>query len=43
MVYTVIPAGEGRTVLLDKVNELLSELKDIFQGIYLILDIFTRL
>ena len=22
MVYTVIPAGEGRTVLLDKVNEL---------------------
>ena len=35
MVYTVIPAGNERTVLLDKVNELLSELKDIFQGIYL--------
>ena len=34
MVYTVIPAGNERTVLLDKVNELLSELKDIFQGIY---------
>ena len=43
MVYTVIPAGEGRTVLLDKVNELLSELKDIFQGIYLIKDLFSDL
>ena len=32
MVYTVIPAGSERTVLLDKVNELLSELKDIFSG-----------
>ena len=42
MVYTVIPAGEGRTVLLDKVNELLSELKDIFQGIYLIKDLSTK-
>lgn len=31
MVYTVIPAGEGRTVLLDKVNELLSELKISFK------------
>ena len=39
MVYTVIPAGNERTVLLDKVNELLSELKDIFQGIYLIKDL----
>lgn len=42
MVYTVIPAGEGRTVLLDKVNELLSELKDIFQGIYLIKDLSPK-
>lgn len=38
MVYTVIPAGRGRELLLDLVNELLSELKDIFQGIYLIRD-----
>ena len=42
MVYTVIPAGEGRTVLLNKVNELLSELKDIFQGIYLIKDLSSK-
>ena len=42
MVYTVIPAGEGCTVLLDKVNELLSELKDIFQGIYLIKDLSSK-
>ena len=42
MVYTVIPASEGRTVLLDKVNELLSELKDIFQGIYLIKDLSSK-
>ena len=42
MVYTVIPAGEGRTVLLDKVNELLSALKDIFQGIYLIKDLSSK-
>lgn len=42
MVYTVIPAGSERTVLLDKVNELLSELKDIFQGIYLIKDLSSK-
>ena len=42
MVYTVIPAGESRIVLLDKVNELLSELKDIFQGIYLIRDLSPK-
>ena len=42
MVYTVIPAGEGRTVLLDKGNELLSGLKDIFQGIYLIKDLSSK-
>ncbi|MBO5251691.1 MAG: bifunctional aspartate kinase/homoserine dehydrogenase I [Bacteroidaceae bacterium] len=42
MVYTVIPAGEPRAVLLDQVNELLSELKDIFQGIYLIRDLSPK-
>jgi len=42
MVYTVIPAGDERGVLLDKVNELLNELKDIFQGIYLIRDLSPK-
>ena len=42
MVYTVIPAGHGREMLLDQVNELLSELKDIFQGIYLIRDLSPK-
>ena len=42
MVYTVIPAGKQREILLDKVNELLSELKDIFQGIYLIRDLSPK-
>ena len=42
MVYTVIPAGEARIILLDQVNELLSELKNIFQGIYLIRDISSK-
>ena len=42
MVYTVIPAGQKREVLLDCVNELLSELKDIFQGIYLIRDLSPK-
>ena len=42
MVYTVIPAGDARQELLDKVNELLSELKNIFQGIYLIKDLSSR-
>ena len=42
MVYTVIPAGEARSLLLDQVNELLSELKDIFQGIYLIRDLSSK-
>ena len=42
MVYTVIPAGHPREVLLDQVNELLSELKDIFQGIYLIRDLSPK-
>ena len=42
MVYTVIPAGEPRSLLLDQVNELLNELKDIFQGIYLIRDLSPK-
>ncbi len=42
MVYTVIPAGGARASLLEQVNELLSELKDIFQGIYLIRDLSPK-
>lgn len=42
MVYTVIPAGKDREILLDSVNELLSELKDIFQGIFLIRDLSPK-
>lgn len=42
MVYMVIPAGHEREILLDQVNELLSELKDIFQGIYLIHDLSPK-
>ena len=42
MVYTVVPAGKEREILLDKVNELLSELKDIFQGIFLIRDLSPK-
>ena len=42
MVYTVIPAGDARSLLLDQVNELLNELKDIFQGIYLIRDVSPK-
>ncbi len=42
MVYTVIPAGEARTLLVEKVNELLNELKNIFQGIYLIRDLSPK-
>ena len=42
MVYTVIPAGDERSVLLEQVNELLNELKNIFQGIYLIRDLSPK-
>jgi len=42
MVYTVIPAGEARSLLLDQVNELLSELKNIYQGIFLIRDLSSK-
>ncbi len=42
MVYTVIPAGEVRAELLDRVNELLDEVKNIFQGVYLIKDLSAK-
>ncbi|MGL5958058.1 MAG: bifunctional aspartate kinase/homoserine dehydrogenase I [Phocaeicola sp.] len=42
MVYTLIPAGTQRNELLEKVNALLTELSDIFQGIYLIKDLSTK-
>ena len=42
MVYTVIPAGKEREILLDRVNELLAELKNIFQGIFLIRDLSPK-
>lgn len=42
MVYTVIPACKERERLLDKINELLNELKDILQGIYLIHDLSPK-
>ena len=38
MVKEVIPAGERQEALQGKIGELLNELKDIFQGIYLIKD-----
>lgn len=42
MVYMVIPAGQKRELLLDCVTELLNELKDIFQGIFLIRDLSPK-
>ncbi|MDR0893599.1 MAG: bifunctional aspartate kinase/homoserine dehydrogenase I [Mediterranea sp.] len=42
MIQRVIPAGEQQTTLLQRVGELLNELKDIFQGIYLIKDLSPK-
>ena len=42
MVKEVIPAGERQEVLQGKIGELLNELKDIFQGIYLIKDLSPK-
>ena len=42
MVYTLIPAGKEREILLDNVNEMLSELKNIFQGVFLIHDLSPK-
>ena len=36
MIKEVIPAGEKQVSLQRQIGELLNELKDIFQGIYLI-------
>ena len=42
MIKTVIPAGEKQQDLQRRVGELLNELKDIFQGIYLIKDLSPK-
>lgn len=42
MVEAVIPAGDARDRLLARVHALLSELKNIFQGIYLIRDLSPK-
>ncbi len=42
MVKEVIPAGERQTELQRRVGELLNELKDIYQGIYLIKDLSPK-
>ena len=42
MVKEVIPVGERQEALQGKIGELLNELKDIFQGIYLIKDLSPK-
>ena len=42
MIKEVVPAGEGQVVLQRQIGELLNELKDIFQGIYLIKDLSPK-
>jgi aspartokinase/homoserine dehydrogenase 1 len=42
MVKAVIPEGERQAALQRRVGELLNELKDIFQGIYLIKDLSPK-
>ena len=42
MIKEVIPAGEVQVALQRQVGELLNELKDIFQGIYLIKDLSPK-
>lgn len=42
MVKEVIPAGEEQVTLQREVGELLNELKDIFQGVYLIKDLSQK-
>ena len=42
MVRTVIPAGQAQDTLMRRVGELLNELKDIFQGIFLIKDLSQK-
>lgn len=43
MVQGVIFVGEIQILLYYQVNELFDELKDIFQGIYLIKDFFLKM
>ena len=42
MVKEVFPAGEEQALLQRQVGELLNELKDIFQGIYMIKDLSQK-
>ena len=42
MIKEVIPAGEAQVALQKQIGELLNELKDIFQGIYLIKDLSPK-
>ena len=42
MIEAVIPAGEQKTALLQRVDELLDELKSIFQGVFLIKDLSDK-
>ena len=42
MIKEVIPAGEEQVALQRQIGELLNELKDIFQGIYLIKDLSQK-
>lgn len=42
MIKEIIPTGEAQTLLQYQVGELLNELKDIFQGIYLIKDLSPK-
>ena len=42
MVKEIIPAGEEQVTLQREVGELLNELKDIFQGVYLIKDLSQK-
>ena len=42
MIKEVIPAGAGQVALQRQIGELLNELKDIFQGIYLIRDLSPK-
>ena len=42
IIKEVVPAGEVQVVLQKKIGELLNELKDIFQGIYLIKDLSPK-
>jgi aspartokinase/homoserine dehydrogenase 1 len=42
MVYTVIPASDNRSDLLDNINDLLADLKNIFRGVFLIRDLSDK-